>query len=74
MGRWKRVAFLIILDVLLINLAFIGALLIRFETVPAYQWQFYLSVLVPYTASRLLSNYFFGIYKRAWRYASIDEV
>ncbi|HBG02450.1 MAG TPA: hypothetical protein DDW87_12915, partial [Firmicutes bacterium] len=34
----------------------------------------YLSVLVPYTASRLLSNYFFGIYKRAWRYASIDEV
>ena len=74
MDRWKRIGFFLALDVILINLAFIGALLIRFEVVPAYQWQFYLSVFLPYTVSRLLSNYFFGIYKRAWRYASIDEV
>lgn len=74
MVRWRRAGYLIILDIVFANLAFIGAFLIRFETVPAQQWQFYFSVLVPYTMIRLFSNYFFGIYNRAWRYASMDEV
>ena len=74
MVRWRRAGYLIILDIVFANLAFIGALLIRFEAVPAQQWQFYFSVLVPYTMIRLFSNYFFGIYNRAWRYASMDEV
>ena len=74
MGRLKRVSFLILLDVVFANLAFIGSLLIRFENVPLEQWQFYVATFVPYTLIRLLSNHFFGIYRRAWRYASIDEV
>ena len=74
MIRWKRSWFFGLLDVLLVNFAFIGAFLLRFDSVSAQYWQYYLSVLVPYTAIRFLSNYFFGMYRRAWRYASIDEV
>ncbi len=74
MGRLKRISFLVLLDIVFANLAFLGSLLIRFETIPLEQWQFYLATFLPYTVIRLLSNHFFGIYRRAWRYASIDEV
>ncbi len=74
MVRWKRAGILMLLDIAIVNLAFIGAFLVRFETVSPQQWQFYLFAFVPYTIIRLLGNHFFGIYKRAWRYASIDEV
>lgn len=74
MRRWKRAGFLVALDIILVNLALIGALLIRFDHVGAEYWQAYLAILVPRTVIRMLSNYFFGMYKRSWRYASIDEV
>lgn len=74
MVRWKRAGILMFLDILIANVSLIGAFLIRFETISAQYWQFYLSVFVPYTVIRLFSNYFFGIYKRSWRYASVDEV
>ena len=74
MFNWKRSWYFVVFDIVAVNLAFIGAFLLRFESVSSQQWQFYLSVFIPYTIIRLLSNYFFGIYKRAWRYASIDEV
>lgn len=74
MIRSKRAIFLLVLDIVIANVAFIGAILIRFESIPVQQWQFYLSIFVPYTVIRVLSNYFFRMYRRAWRYASIDEV
>lgn len=74
MRRWRRRGLFILLDAFLINLAYLGALLIRFETVPIYHWQTYLTIMLPTTAIRLFSNYFFGLYHRAWRYASIEEV
>lgn len=74
MGRWQRGAYLVILDCILVNVAYIGALFLRFESIPAQQWQLFGSIVLPYTAIRLLSNYFFGLYRRAWRYASIEEV
>ena len=74
MKYWKRSWFFLLFDILAVNVAFIGAFLLRFESVSSQQWQFYLSVFIPYTIIRILSHYFFGIYRRAWRYASIDEV
>ena len=74
MIRWQRGAYLVLLDSFLVNLAYVGALLLRFETIPAQQWQLFGKVFLPYTVVRLLSNYFFGLYRRAWRYASIEEV
>ena len=74
MIRWKRRGILLILDFCLVNLAYIGALLIRFETVPPAQWRSYLTIALPATVVQLLSNYLFGLYRRSWRYASIDEM
>lgn len=74
MGRWRRAGILMLLDIAIANLSFIGAFLIRFDVFSTQYWQFYLTAFVPYTIIRLLSNHFFGLYKRSWRYASIDEV
>lgn len=73
MVRWKRGGYLVVLDVLFVNLSFILALFLRFDGVPAVYWQAYLTTLLPSTAVRILSHYFFGLYRRAWRYASVQE-
>lgn len=74
MVRRTRRGILVLLDSLIINSAYILALFVRFETIPNEQWHVYFTLALPITVIRLLSNYFFGLYKRSWRYASIDEV
>lgn len=73
MVRWKRGGYLVVFDVLFVNLAYIFALFLRFDTIPSYYWQAYVATLLPSTGVRVLSHYFFGLYRRAWRYASIQE-
>lgn len=73
MERWQRGFFLVFLDSILVNVAHLGALFLRFDTIPAQQWRFFGSVFIPYTFIRLFGNYFFGLYRRSWRYASIEE-
>ncbi|HHT43160.1 MAG TPA: polysaccharide biosynthesis protein [Firmicutes bacterium] len=73
MFRWRRGGYLVALDVISVNLAFVLALFIRFDAIPAEYWQVYLTMFLPVTAIRVLSHYYFGLYRRAWRYASIQE-
>ena len=63
------------IDTLLINLAVILALLLRFEAdIPGQYIDAYLS-LVPYiTIITLVSLYVFRLYHRMWQYASLDEL
>lgn len=73
MYRWKRGGYLVVLDAIFVNVAFILAIFLRFDAVPAYYLQVCLTTFVPSTAVRILSHYFFGLYRRAWRYASVQE-
>ena len=73
MEKWKRWGHLVAIDLLLVNVAYVLALFLRYDPVPAYQWEVFLTLLVPRTTLRILGHYFFGLYRRAWRYASIEE-
>lgn len=75
MFRIIRILSLMFIDTLLINLAVILALLLRFEAdIPGQYIDAYLS-LVPYiTIITLVSLYVFRLYHRMWQYASLDEL
>lgn len=79
MKRYLKVSLLIITDVILINLAFVIALLLRFDFnvdsqefgryLIIYQnWAFFITVI------KIAVNVFMGLYNSLWEYASIDEV
>lgn len=79
MKKYLKVSLLIITDVILINLAFVIALLLRFDFnvdsqefgryLIIYQnWAFFITVI------KIAVNVFMGLYNSLWEYASIDEV
>lgn len=70
-----RILTLMFIDTLLINLAVILALLLRFEAdIPGQYIDAYIS-LIPYiTIITLVSLYLFKLYHRMWQYASMDEL
>ena len=63
---------LIIIDLVLINLAFIISFYIRFDD----NWLFYIkySYFIVITLISFLVLYFSGIHNKIWQYASIDEL
>jgi FlaA1/EpsC-like NDP-sugar epimerase len=77
--RWKRSAQ-ILLDAFLIALSFFGAFLIRFDCrlVGHSQGLSYLNqiecFLPAVVALRLLANWYFGLYRRLWRYTGLTEI
>lgn len=74
MIRLRRRGLLVLLDAVLVNLAYLGALFIRFEGLPAEHWNMYLKSMFFTTLLHILTNYFFGLYRRSWQYASIGEL
>ncbi|MGB9790956.1 MAG: polysaccharide biosynthesis protein [Thermacetogeniaceae bacterium] len=67
--------FLLLFDILAVNLAYLGALVLRFDgSVPARYLASYISVALPATALTLLSYHYWGLYRRVWRYASVREI
>jgi FlaA1/EpsC-like NDP-sugar epimerase len=62
------------IDALLTMIAACGAVLLRFEGFPPQMQAGLASLLVPLVAARLVSFYFFGMYRRVWEYASIGEL
>jgi FlaA1/EpsC-like NDP-sugar epimerase len=79
MKKYLKVSLLIITDIILINLAFVIALLLRFDFnvdsqefgryLIIYQnWAFFITVI------KIAVNVFMGLYNSLWEYASIDEV
>ena len=74
MQKLLRIVFLVIVDIISINLAFYLAFYLRFDQVPpryleliAAHWPFI-------TLISLVVFYFFRLYKSVWRYASTGEL
>lgn len=66
---------LVLLDTIIITVAPYLALLLRFEgVVGSHQYQMVYEYLPGIILIRLLTFYFFGLYNRLWRYASIHEL
>ncbi|MBU5436775.1 polysaccharide biosynthesis protein [Tissierella sp. MSJ-40] len=71
----RRIVFLMFLDVIAINLAYILALYIRFEGVLDLSYmKIYLNHIIAITSMKLVVFYLFKLYKSLWEYASIDEM
>nr|WP_312562807.1 nucleoside-diphosphate sugar epimerase/dehydratase [Anaerospora sp.] len=66
---------LVLLDTIIITVAPYLALLLRFEgIIGSRQYQMVYEYLPGIILIRLLTFYFFGLYNRLWRYASIHEL
>lgn len=75
MYGYMRKAVLILIDVIIVNIAFYGALLIRFEgAIPGRYLQSFYDFALLFTLTLILCFYFFGLYNRLWQYASIGEL
>jgi FlaA1/EpsC-like NDP-sugar epimerase len=71
----QRKILLILMDGILVNLAYLAALLIRFEGhVPFQYLDTYLDVAIPFTIIWLASFYALKLYHKLWQYASIGEL
>ena len=72
---YKRRVFEVLLDVILIVLAYWSAYAIEFEPFsnsPA--WKLFLRTLPVLVVVRLAAFLFFGVYRGIWRYTSIDDL
>lgn len=79
MAKSIRIALLIVLDIIIINVAYIGSYLLRFEfEVNSTQFEIWFAVyasnIVPITLITLLSFGVLGIYTSMWRYAGTQEL
>lgn len=73
---YKRVVFLLLIDALLINAAFIMAFSLRFfeSALPVQRYLSSAGMLVFATIIHLASFYIFKLYHRVWSYASTGEL
>ncbi|MCL0100406.1 polysaccharide biosynthesis protein [Peptococcaceae bacterium] len=75
MNRIHRILLLMIIDIVLVNIGLYSALLIRFDgAIPLEFMNSFYSLAPIFTVSYLVCFYFFGLYKRLWEYASINEL
>jgi len=79
MAKFVRIAVLLIVDILLINIAYIFAFLIRFdfevnEAVFALWFGMYADNLLPITLISVGTFAIFGLYTSMWRYAGTEEL
>ena len=75
MQQQLKLFFLAFMDIFIVAIAPYLSLYIRLEGAtnnPFYDQLFH--ILPAFVVIRLITFYFFGLYKRLWRYASIDEV
>ncbi|MDF2801240.1 MAG: nucleoside-diphosphate sugar epimerase [Anaerocolumna sp.] len=75
MKAYSRKAFLLITDIILLNVAIYVALLIRFEgEIPIQYINIFLDTNILLTIFNIAIFYMFGLYTSLWTYASIDEL
>ncbi|HZK01430.1 MAG TPA: hypothetical protein VFC96_01045, partial [Anaerovoracaceae bacterium] len=79
MEKYSKIAVLVFADIVLVNFAFVLALLLRFDfQINQDQFIGYLAVYVRWalliTSIKVLANAAIGLYSSLWRYASIDEL
>lgn len=66
---------LIIFDIILLNTAVYGSLLIRFDgKIPVFYLNIFLHSFIILTFVNIIIYYVFGLYRSLWRYASISEL
>lgn len=75
MNGKKRLLSLMLIDAIIVSLAIVFAYLLRFDfnIQEIYQKQIPY-VILGFGFIVILSNYYLGVYKRMWRYASIGEL
>lgn len=74
MNSFIRKSILLLLDIILVGAALMGAYLLRFEGYIGSYWEQYKDVVVFVILIYIISNWIFGLYKKMWRYASIQEL
>lgn len=79
MVKAMKMSILLFLDIILINISYIAAFLIRFEfnvASPVFEAWFstYLNHFLILTGIKIVVLYFFGMYKSLWKYAGIEEL
>ena len=74
MNSFIRKSILLMLDIVLIGLALMSAYLLRFEGYIGSYWEQYKDVVVFVILIYISTNWVFGLYKKMWRYASIQEL
>ena len=73
-GRALRLLPVLALDALLVIASFAAALALRFDgAVPRESMVFFGQVIAALVLAYLIGNYFFGIYRTAWQYASVGD-
>ena len=73
-GRALRLLPVLALDALLVVAGYAAALGLRFDgAVPRESMVFFGQVIAVLVLAYLIGNYFFGIYRTAWQYASVGD-
>lgn len=72
--KTSRQLFLVVTDILLVNIAFLLALLLHYEGhVPTAIRTIYLNSFIILTIGKILIYRYFELYSSLWSYASVDE-
>lgn len=75
MQKKIRSIYLVILDIILINLAFYAAFYLRFEgDIPQKYFATYKDNILVLTAIKIAIFAYFKLYKSLWKYASVEEL
>lgn len=75
MSRKIRRYYLMIFDVLVINISMIFALALKFDFhIPSNQWAFFFQIAVIVTIGKIAIYHVFSLYNSIWEYASIEEL
>jgi len=71
---YRRRLFEVLLDLILITVAYYASYLLRFEGAPGGNFDFFLKSLPIVIACQMVSFYFFGIYRGVWESTSIRDL
>ena len=75
MTKKIRRYYLALFDIVVINIAVIFALALKYDfVIPKEQWTFYLSVAILLSGGKLVVFHMFSLYDSLWEYASIEEL
>ena len=70
-----RKIFLIILDIIVINLCYYLGFLLKFDwNIPTSYWHMYMRWIVPIVLIKIVVFALFGLYRIMWRYADFKEL
>lgn len=74
----KKTIFMVIVDLIIINISAIFSLFLRFESFNNPQFMSYFEVykntFIFISLAKIVVFYLFGLYKTIWKYASVDEM